>query len=314
MRLAARVLLALTAAALLALATQGCSLVEEARGGDVEARTVRVTATTNFIADTARNIGGDRVEVTGLMGPGVDPHLYRASAVDVRTLRKADVIFYGGLHLEGKMGELLERLAEHQPTVAVTHEMPERDLLETAPGEHDPHVWFDVTLWKHAADAIRDELIRLDPTHARTYERNAAAYQRKLDALDAYARERIAGIPKGQRLLVTSHDAFTYFGRRYGLEVAAIQGISTAAEATTHDIQRVAKLLADRNVGTVFVESSVPRQTLDAVAAAANARGQQVRIGAELYADAAGDAGTEEGTYLGMVRANVDHVVEGLTR
>lgn len=305
---------ALAAVLTLALAASGCSVVEQAEGGDVSARKVRVTATTNFIADTARNVGGDRVEVTGLMGPGVDPHLYRASAVDVRTLRDADVIFYGGLHLEGKMGELLERLAEHQPTVAVSRTMPERELLERAPGEHDPHVWFDVGLWKHAVDAIRDGLIARDPAHARTYRENAAAYQRRLDALDAYAREGIASIPRAKRLLVTSHDAFTYFGRRYGLEVAAIQGISTAAEATTHDIQRVARLLAERGVGTVFVESSVPKQTLEAVVAAARARGQEVRIGAELYADAAGDAGTEEGTYLGMVRANVDHIVEGLTR
>jgi manganese/zinc/iron transport system substrate-binding protein len=278
-------------------------------------RTVAVTATTNFIADTVREIGGDRVEVTGLMGAGVDPHLYKASAGDVQDLRDADVIFYGGLHLEGKMGDLLEKLAERQTTQAVTADIPEAKLLEPPAGlaaDHDPHVWFDVTNWKIVAATIAATLSEKDPAHAAGYRERLAAYERQLDATDRYVKQRIAAIPARRRVLITSHDAFQYFGKRYGIDVAGIQGISTAAEATTADVQRVAQLIADRGVKAVFIESSVPRQTIDAVLAAARKKGAEATVGGELYTDAAGDEGTVEGTYLGMVRANADKIAEGL--
>lgn len=287
----------------------------EASGAIVEGRKVRVVATTNFITDTVKEVGGDRVEVTGLMGPGVDPHLYKASAGDVRSLREADVIFYGGLQLEGKMDDLLDQLRERQTTVAVTRDIPRKELLE-APSdvaeEFDPHVWFDVALWKHVTRTIRDELKEKDPEHADEYERNAERYLEQLDELDAEVAEQIATIPERQRVLVTSHDAFRYFGRAYDMDVVAIQGISTAAEASTSDIDRVAGLLAEREVKAVFVESSVPRQTIEAVLAAARDQGVDARIGGELYSDAAGDSGTEAGTYIGMVRANTKLLVEGL--
>ncbi|MBB4664216.1 metal ABC transporter solute-binding protein, Zn/Mn family [Conexibacter arvalis] len=276
---------------------------------------VAVTATTNFIADTVREIGGERVEVTGLMGAGVDPHLYKASAGDVEDLRDADVIFYGGLHLEGKMGELLEKLAERQTTQAVTADIPASKLLDPPAGlsaDHDPHVWFDVTNWKIVARTIADTLSEKDPAHAAGYRDRLAAYERELDALDRYVRDRIAEIPQRRRVLVTSHDAFQYLGRRYGIEVAGIQGISTAAEATTADVQRVAELIAERGVKAVFIESSVPRQTIDAVLAAASRKGAEARVGGELFTDAAGEEGTPEGTYVGMVRANADTIAEGL--
>jgi len=306
-------IVAVTAALLgvMLLLAAGGSGASQGPDGDPGDRRVRVTATTNFIADVARRVGGGRVTVTGLMGPGVDPHLYRASARDVRSLREADLILYGGLHLEGKMGDLLDRLAEHQPTVAVTRDMP-RERLLGSPAEPDPHVWFDVRLWQHAVRTTQDALAQVDPRHAEAYARNAGDYLAELDALDAYARERLGAIPERRRVLVTSHDAFAYFGRAYGVEVASIQGISTASEATTHDIGRVARLLADRGVPAVFVESSVPRQTIEAVVAAARSLGHDVRVGGELYADAAGDAGTEEGTYAGMVRANVDRIATSL--
>lgn len=311
-----RMSLAAASLAVAALVAAGCSGAEtDARGATVEGRKVRVTTTTNFITDTVREVGGDRVKVTGLMGPGVDPHLYKASGRDVESLRKADIIFYGGLQLEGKMDDLLDQLGDRQTTVAVTRDIPRKDLLE-APSdvaeEFDPHVWFDVENWKHATRTIRDELKEKDPDHADEYDRNAERYLGQLDELDAEVREQISTIPERQRVLVTSHDAFRYFGRAYDMDVVAIQGVSTAAEASTSDIDRVAKLLADRGVKAVFVESSVPRQTIESVLAAARDDGVDARIGGELYSDAAGDAGTEEGTYIGMVRANTKLLVEGL--
>jgi manganese/zinc/iron transport system substrate-binding protein len=304
-------LLAVVAGAAVA---SGCSEVPVATPEALANRQVRVTATTNFITDLARRIGGHRVRVSGLMGPGIDPHMYKASAGDVKTLAEADLVLYGGLELEGKMADVFERLAEHRPTVAVTRDMPRGKLLAEPryPDKPDPHVWFDPTLWEHAAGTVADELGRLDPAHAEEYERNARAYVRELRALDRYAHERLAAIPERSRVLVTSHDAFRYLGRRYGLDVVAIQGVSTATEATTADVERVAGVIADRGVRSVFVESSVPPQTIEAVLASASRRGQRSAIGRELFSDAAGAEGTPEGTYLGMVRHNVDAIADGL--
>ena len=309
-----RALGALSLLALL-LAVSGCAAEAGSRTGEqVGNRPIRVTTTTNFITDTAREIGGDRVEVTGLMGPGVDPHLYKASAKDVGLLREADVIFYGGLELEGRMTDLLDELASRQPTVAVTRDIPREQLLRPAAfeGRHDPHVWFDVRLRQSAARTIAASYKRLDRAHAAGYDARLRRYLRELDALDRFAQRRFAAIPRRQRVLVTSHDAFNYLGRRYGVEVVAIQGISTAAEATTADIKRVAGVIARRGVKAVFIESSVPRQTIDAVIAAAARQGQPTRVGGLLYGDAAGSAGTPEGTYVGMIRHNVRVIEEGL--
>ncbi|MDN5747664.1 MAG: zinc ABC transporter substrate-binding protein [Pseudonocardia sp.] len=297
------------------VALTGCTSTAASGDEPIGDRPVRVTTTTNFITDTVAQIGGDNVEVTGLMGPGVDPHLYRASAGDVQSLRDADVIFYGGLQLEGRMGDLLEELAATQTTKAVTDDIPRENLLAPAPGakeQYDPHVWFDVALWKQASTTIADTLAERDPARAAEYQANLERYLAELDELDAYIMARMAAIPPEHRLLVTSHDAFEYFGRRYGIDVAGIQGISTAAEATTADIERVAALIASRGVPAVFVESSVPRQTIEALIASATARGATVTVGGELYADAAGDPGTPEGTYIGMLRANADLIADGL--
>lgn len=301
---------------LLTVVLAACSAPAPAPSAPIGERTVRVTTTTNFITDTVARIGGDRVEVTGLMGPGVDPHLYRASADDVRALREADVVFYGGLSLEGRMADLLDELGERQPVQAVTDDLPRDRLLAPpagAPEQYDPHVWFDVTLWEQASRTIADRLAELDPQHAATYRANLDGYQRELGELDAFVRDRIATIPPPRRLLVTSHDAFAYFGRRYGMEVAGIQGVSTAAEATTADIERIAALIVERQLPAVFVESSVPRQTIDALVAAAERHGVAVRVGQELFTDAAGAPGTPEGTYVGMLRANTERIVAGLS-
>lgn len=306
----------LLAAAVVGLALlTGCTSTSASGDEPIGDRPLRVTTTTNFITDTVARIGGPDVEVTGLMGPGVDPHLYRASAGDVQTLREADLILYGGLQLEGRMAELLADLAERQPTLAVTDGIPREQLLAPAPGtneEYDPHVWFDVTLWEQVSRTIADALSERDPARAADYRANLDAYLAELTELDTYVAARMQEIPPERRLLVTSHDAFEYFGRRYGLDVAGIQGISTAAEATTADVERVAELIAGRGVPAVFVESSVPRQTIDALIAAAAQRGATVAVGGELFTDAAGSPGTPEGTYTGMLRANADLIADGL--
>lgn len=296
------------------LAVAGCA-APPADASPVVDRPVRVTTTTNFITDTVSRIGGEHVVVTGLMGPGVDPHQFLASARDVAALRQADLILYGGLNLEGRMAELFEKLAERQPALAVTRDLPPDQLLAAAPGasyEFDPHVWFDVGLWEQVSRTIAGALTERDPAHAADYRRNLDAYLAELTALDTGIRDLIATVPPDRRLLVTSHDAFTYFGRRYGLEVAGIQGISTAAEATTADVERVAALLTERGMPAVFIESSVPSQTIDALIAATAQRGEQVRVGGELYTDAAGEPGTAEGTYTGMLRVNAERIAEGL--
>jgi len=300
------------------IAATGCGFVGEREGTEATGGgPVDVVTTTNFITDTVREVGGSRVSVGGLMGPGVDPHLYKASAGDVNDLRDADAVFYSGLYLEAKMQEVFEEIGESKPVFAITDEMPREELLEPPAGapveeEYDPHVWFDVSLWKYAVRQVRDGLIEVDPVGANEYRRNARDYLARLDRLDRETRRKLATIPEGQRVLITSHDAFRYLGKRYDLDVAAIQGLSTAAEATTDDIERVAAVIADRGVKAVFVESSVPPQTLKAVLAAAAEQGQDSVVGGELFSDAAGEDGTAEGTYIGMVRSNVDKLVEGL--
>ena len=305
----------LTALVLIAaVALTGCAQ-GTLRVPDVSGRKARIVTTTNFITDLARQVGGPRVQVDGLMGPGVDPHLFKASARDVRTLREADLVLYGGLELEGKMSDLFGELSVRQPAKAVTAGLSRSELRTEAPARPDvidPHVWFDVSKWQSATRVVVAQFAKLDPAHADEYRARGAAYSRELAALDSYAKRRIQEIAPEKRVLVTSHDAFHYFGRRYGMEVVAIQGISTATEATTADVERVAKVIADRRLRSVFIESSVPQQTIDAVLASAARQGWRARVGGELYADSAGSAGTPEGTYVGMVKANVDSIVEGL--
>lgn len=302
----------------LAILAGGCANLGERNG--VEARgggDVDVVTTTNFITDTVRQIGGGRVSVAALMGPGVDPHLYKASAGDVSALREADVIFYNGLFLEAKMEEVLDEIGQGRPVYAVAEAIPEYRLLDPPGGasedeEFDPHVWFDPTLWRYAALEIRDGLIEVDPAGAGVYGRNTARLLADLDRMDRDSRRAFEQVPEARRVLVTSHDAFRYLGRRYDIDVAAIQGLSTATEATTGDIERIASLIADRGVRAVFIESSVPRQTIEAVLASAREKGQRSEVGGELFSDSAGELGTPEGTYQGMFEANVEQISEGL--
>ena len=284
---------------------------------DLAGRKVRAVATTGMIADLVRRAGGERVAVTGLMGPGVDPHTYKATAGDGELLEAADVIFYNGLHLEGQMGEVLEQVGRRVKSVAVTRDLdPEHDLRPAPPGfegTHDPHVWFDVSLWSKTAGTVRDVLAELDPAHRAAYEGNARAYQAELAELHHYVRTEAARVPEPQRVLITAHDAFYYFGRAYGFEVRGLQGVSTAAEASAADREELAEFIARRKIPALFVESSVPKKNLRAVQESVRAKGFDVRIGGDLYSDALGDPAGPAGTYAGMVRHNIDTIVHALT-
>jgi len=283
-------------------------------GSDRSHRSLNVVTTTGMINDVVLNVGGDRLRTRALMGSGVDPHLYKASEGDVRRLSEADVIFYNGLHLEAKMAEVLEKMNRRVRTVAVAEAIPAERLLSPPAfaGAHDPHVWMDVSLWHLAAEKIRDTLTELDPTHRTTYEANARTYLTELSVLDTEIREQLATIPKPQRVLVTAHDAFAYFGRAYDIEVRGLQGVSTVAEAGTADVQELAHFISERQIPAIFVESSVPPRAIEAVQAAVKGRGFSVSIGGKLFSDAMGNPGTPEGTYAGMIRYNVNTIVTAL--
>ncbi|WP_104991789.1 metal ABC transporter solute-binding protein, Zn/Mn family [Deinococcus sp. NW-56] len=272
---------------------------------------VQVVTTVNMLSDLAAVIGGERVRVTGLMGPGVDPHLYKASAGDVRRLAGADLVLYGGLHLEGKMVDVLHALNTRTPSVALFETLP-RDRLLGPAGAPDPHIWFDPTLWAGVARGAAEALTRVDPDGREVYAANLTHYLGKLEELDRWTAAQFRTVPERQRVLVTAHDAFNYMARRYGVEVQGVQGISTVAEAGGQRVRALAAFRDERDIRAVFVESTVSPRTVEAVREAARARGHRVELGGSLYADAAGDPGTPEGTYLGMVRHNVTTIVEGL--
>lgn len=279
------------------------------------AHPIHAVTTTGMIGDVVSHVGGTHVIVTSLMGPGVDPHLYKASEGDIQRLSAADIIFYNGLNLEGKMGDIFVKMARSTPVVAVTESIDPTSLREPPEflGHFDPHVWFDVKLWTNVATAVAAGLSELAPVHAADFMANATRYTQELLALDAWCREHLAKIPQEQRVLITAHDAFGYFGRAYHVEVVGLQGVSTVAEFGLKDIERIVTLLVARKVRAVFVESSVPRRSIEAVVAGARARGHDVEIGGQLYSDAMGEPGTPDGTYIGMVRANVKTIVDALS-
>ncbi|SHO42887.1 metal ABC transporter solute-binding protein, Zn/Mn family [Anaerocolumna xylanovorans] len=279
------------------------------------ADTLNIVATTTMLADLSGIIGGEHVTVNGLMGPGIDPHLYQASAGDVTLMQNADVVVYNGLHLEGKMGEIFESLTDRGRTVICIEDgLNEEDLLswENDTSIHDPHIWFDVSLWKDAAKTVADKLSAADPPHGEDYANNLEEYLVELDDLDTYIKDKVNEIPKEQRVLITAHDAFNYFGRAYGFEVKGLQGISTDAEAGTADVSSLAGFITERKIKAIFVESSVPPKTIEALQAAVKAKGFDVSIGGELYSDSLGgkDSGAE--TYILTVRANIDTIVKAL--
>jgi manganese/zinc/iron transport system substrate-binding protein len=297
------------------LLTAACQPAARAGADDLSQREIRVVTTIGMITDVVENVGGERVQVTGLMGPGVDPHLFKASERDVTRLAEADVIFYNGLHLEAQMARVLERIEDHKIRTAAVTDSIDRTMLMAPPefeGAYDPHVWFDVTLWAKSVERVRDTLMEMDPAYADTYQANAARYLVQMEELNAYVTAQAERVPAQQRVIVTAHDAFNYYGRAYGFEVLGLQGISTATEAGTSDVQDLAELIAERQIPAIFIESSVPQRNVEAVQAAVRARGFNVRIGGELFSDAMGNPGTPEGTYIGMVLHNTDTIVNAL--
>jgi len=272
----------------------------------------QAVCTTGMVADLVRHIGKQHVEVVQLFGHDIDPHQYKATPGDVRQLKSADVIFYSGLHLEGKMIEVFESIARTRPAIAVAEKLDAGKLLKDEEGAMDPHVWFDVLLWSDAAGVVRDGLVKFDSKNAADYEANCAAYQKELAELHAWAEKRIQEIEPKQRVLITSHDAFQYFGRAYGVEVKGIQGISTESEASVGHITELVNFIAEHKVKAVFVETSVNPRNMKALIEGCRAKGHQVREGGELFSDAMGPAGESTGTYAGMIRHNVDTMVKAL--
>jgi manganese/zinc/iron transport system substrate-binding protein len=270
---------------------------------------LNILTTTGMIADITANIGGDLVKVTAMMGPGVDPHLYQATARDVQRMRKADIILYNGLHLEAGIQKILERM--QNKAYAVTDAIS-ADIIETANDKMDPHVWMDVSLWMQAVESITDILAQKAPDHAETFRAQSRLYLQELKALHDSIQSQIQMIPESQRVLISAHDAFTYFGKVYGMEVKALMGISTQTEAGTKDVQDLANFIAARKIKAVFIESSVPEKYIQAVQKAVNEKGFNVVIGGELFSDAMGDEGTPEGTYIGMIKHNTETIVNAL--
>lgn len=274
-----------------------------------------IVATTGMVTDLARRVAGDRARVVGLIGSGVDPHLYTPTRSDVKRMLGADMILYNGLLLEGKMTDSLIRAASSgKPVYAVTEMIDESELLEpdAFEGHFDPHVWMDPLVWSACVGAVRDRLIEFDPEGADAYRANARAFTNEIAALHAYAESVLASVPERSRVLVTAHDAFNYFGRRYGYEVVGIQGISTESEAGVRDIERLADLIVERGVDAVFVESTVSERNISALVRGAASRGHRVVIGGTLLSDAMGDEGTYEGTYIGMIDHNVTTIARAL--
>lgn len=295
-----------------AIGQSGVPAADDATSANSAGQPLNVVATTAMVADLAEHVGGRHVAVTALMGEGVDPHLYKATSGDVARLNRADLILYSGLHLEGKMGEVFSRLARKKPVVAVTDELDRTRLLRLGGEQYDPHVWFDVALWSDTLPTVAQALAELDPEHADNYRSNAGRYRAELQLLDRECREQIASIPEARRVLVTAHDAFHYFGRAYGIEVQAIQGVSTQSEAAISKINDLVELLSDRGIKAVFVETSVSERNIRALVEGCAARGHRVEIGGQLYSDAMGSADTAQGTYTGMVRHNVETITRAL--
>lgn len=266
-----------------------------------------------MVTDLVRSVAGDKANVTGLMGEGVDPHLYTPTRGDVQKLLEADVVFYSGLLLEGQMTDTFTQVARQgRPVFAVTESIDRDKLIQPEGGHWDPHVWMDVQLWSKATEFVAQSLSELDPANANYYQQNAAEKLAELKRLDAYARETIGSIPKQQRVLVTAHDAFEYFARAYDIEVRSVQGISTESQAGVNDINKLVDFIVERKIRAIFVESSVSAKNIQALVEGAQSRGWSVAVGGELFSDAMGKPGTYEGTYEGMIDHNVTTMARSL--
>ncbi|KVV15460.1 metal ABC transporter solute-binding protein, Zn/Mn family [Flavobacterium sp. TAB 87] len=274
-----------------------------------------IVTTTSMITDLVENIGGDKVVVQGLMAAGVDPHLYKASEGDVSKLSNANMILYSGLHLEGKLVEVFEKMKKQNiNTVAISDALDKKDLIGSTlfASNYDPHIWFDVKNWEQITVFVAQQLATAMPENKEYFKANADTYLNKLKALKEEIEAEIATLPEDKRRLVTAHDAFRYFGKAYNFDVVGLQGLSTATEAGVQDVQKTASYIIEHKVKAVFIESSVPRRTVEALQAAVNSKKQEVVIGGTLFSDALGNPGTPEGTYIGMFKFNVHTIVSSL--
>ncbi|TBN00229.1 manganese transporter [Hyunsoonleella flava] len=274
---------------------------------------INIVTTTTMITDLVKNIGGEHINLQGLMGSGVDPHLYKASEGDVTKLSQADIIFYNGLHLEGKLVEVFEKMKDKE-TIAISDALDKSTLIgsEYFASNYDPHIWFDINYWKQATQFVVKTLSEAIPEQKTNFEANGTKYIEQLNTLKNKVETTINTLPKEQRILVTAHDAFNYFGKAFNFEVVGLQGLSTATEAGVQDVQKLSAFIIENKVKAIFVESSVPKRTIEALQASVKSKGHEVTIGGTLYSDALGDAGTIEGTYIGMFEYNVNTIVEAL--
>lgn len=273
-----------------------------------------VVATTGQIADAIKAISGGHLQVSALMGPGVDPHLYKATQSDLSKLDKAEVIFYNGLHLEGQMLDIFEQMSKSKSVLAVGETLNKSDLLASDDDAmlHDPHIWFDIELWKGVVQAIGTKLQEEYPEFKDDFVANENEYLKQLDELQVYAKNRVNEIPEKQRILVTAHDAFNYFGRSQGFDVRGLQGLSTDSEYGVKDVQEMVDFLVANKIKAIFIESSVSDKAMKAVIEGAKEKGHDIVIGGELFSDAMGAEGTKEGTYIGMYQHNIDTIVDAL--
>lgn len=293
----------------------GLVLVTACKNNNPKTSKLNVVTTTTMITDLVKNIGGEWVTVNGLMGAGVDPHLYKASEGDVTKLVNADIIFYNGLHLEGKLVEVFEKMKSSNKTpIALANALDKNTLIGSNyfASNFDPHVWFNIAYFKQFAKRVTQVLSQENPENEMYFKQNEKKYLAKLDALERTVKASIETLPIEKRILITAHDAFNYFGKNYGFKVVGLQGLSTATEAGVQDVQQLATFIIDNHVKAIFIESSVPKRTIEALQASVKAKGHQVIIGGTLYSDALGDPETKAGTYIGMFEYNVNTIVNAL--
>jgi manganese/zinc/iron transport system substrate-binding protein len=273
-----------------------------------------IVCTTSIIGQTVQEIINDYAEVKILMGPGIDPHLYKPCPNDIYILNSADLIFYHGLHLEGKMGEIFNNLGDNGKNVfSVTKNIKKKDLRQVGNGEiFDPHVWFDPNIWKIVVTSISECLKNLIPEKSKIIDENSKKFIKKIDILDSYIKNKCLKIPQKKRILISAHDAFSYFGRCYGFEIIGVQGISTDAEIRIEDIERVAKVIIENDVKTIFIEQTVSENYINGIKNIVEKKGINLKIGKKLYSDALGECGSNAETYLLMIKKNVDTIFEGL--
>ncbi len=275
-----------------------------------------IVATTGILADAITNIVMDSAEVVSIMGPGVDPHLYKASQGDLHFFLNADYIFYNGLNLEGKMGDVLQKLGRTKTVIAVSNELPKHFIIKDSSFTTalDPHVWFDVAIWKEVVKITSAHLQVLNSKHASYYQENTNNYLERLDSLDRYIKDEVSKIPKNKRVLITAHDAFSYFGNKYDIEIRSLQGISTLSDFGLKSVSELVNLIIERQITAVFIETSVSDRSMKAVVEGVKNKGFPVIIGGDLYSDALGEKGSTSGDYIGMFKYNVQTIVQGLTK